>query len=56
MTRDTVAYTIKIDQSAFIKNLVIEKRLIKYNSNIIPIKTGSTIEITDPENYEETKL
>lgn len=45
--RNRAVYTIKINQSAFIRDLVTEKRLTKYNSNIILIKARSTIEITD---------
>lgn len=47
---------IKIDHSAFIRNLVIEKRLTDYNANVILIQVGSSIEMGDPEDYEETDL
>lgn len=48
--------TIKIDQLAFIKDLVIEKKLTDCNANVILIKTGLAIEIEDPKNYNETDL
>lgn len=41
---------MKINQSIFIKNIVIEKELIDYKSNIIPIKSGLTIKIHDLDN------
>lgn len=47
---------MKIDQSAFIKDLVIEKGLIDCNANIFPLKVGSAIEMTNPEDYKETEL
>lgn len=48
--------TIKIDHSAFIRNLVITKRLTNYNANIILIQAGSLIKIGDPEDYKKTDL
>ena len=56
ITRDQAARTMKIDQSAFIRDLVIEEGLTDCNANIIPLKAGSAIEINYPEDYEETKL
>ena len=56
VTRDMVADTIKIVQSAFIRYLVIEERLTDYNANVIPMKAGSAIEMPDPEDYNETDL
>ena len=47
---------MKIDQSAFIKDLVIEKGLNDYNSSIIPIKARSSIEMLDIDDYKETDL
>ena len=49
-------YIIIINQSAFIRNLVIKKGLIEYNTNVILIKTGSIIEITKLYDYKKTKL
>lgn len=47
---------MKIHQSAFIQDLVIEERLTDCNANIIPINTGLSIEISNSEDYEETNL
>lgn len=38
ITRDTAARTMKIDQSAFIRDLDIEKILTECNANVIPMK------------------
>ena len=54
--QDTAASTMKIYQSAFIRDLVIEERLTDYNANVIPIKAGSSIKMSDPEDYEEADL
>lgn len=40
-----VADTIKINQLAFVKDLIIKERLINCNANIISIKSISAIEI-----------
>ncbi len=56
ITRDPAARTMKIDQSAFIRDLVIEEGLTDCNANVIAMKAGSAIEMTDPEDYEETEL
>ncbi len=48
---------MKIDKTTFIWDLVvIKKDLIKYNANVIPIKTGSFIEIVLSDNYKEVEL
>ena len=47
---------MKIDQSAFIRDLVIEERLTYCNSNVIPMKAGSSFEMTCPEDYEKADL
>lgn len=44
---------MKIDQSAFIRDLVIEKGLTDCNANVISMKAGSSIKMTDPEDYKE---
>lgn len=44
---------MKIHESVFIRDLVIEKKRINYNSNVIPIKTSSSIEMTDLKYFEE---
>lgn len=56
ITREPAAHTMKIDQSALIKDLVIEEGLTNCNANVIPIKAGSAIEITNLEDYQETEL
>lgn len=47
---------MKINQSAFIKDLVIKKGLTNCNANIIFMKVNSAIETTDPKDYKETEL
>lgn len=54
--QDTAASTMKIHQSAFIRDLVIEEGLTDCNANVIPMKAGSSIEMSDPEDYEEANL
>lgn len=56
ITRDIAAHTIKIDQSVFIRDLVIKKRFTECNTNVIPMKAGSVIKIIKLDNYEETEL
>lgn len=56
ITKDTKTNTMKIDQSVFIRDHVIEKALIKCNANIIPIKAGLVIEITEPEDYKKIEV
>lgn len=56
ITRDPIMHTMNIDLSIFIRDLVIEKRLIDCNANVTPMKVRSAIEITDPEGYKETEL
>lgn len=51
-----IASTIKIHQSAFVKDLVIKKRLTNYNANVILMKVGSSIERTESENYEKANF
>ena len=53
---NNIVGTIKIDQSAFIRDLVIKKEPINCNANLIPMKAGLSIEITDPKDYEEADL
>lgn len=47
---------MKIHQSAFIRDLVIDEALTNCNANIILIKAGSSIEITNLENYKIAHL
>lgn len=56
ISRDTTLYTIKINQSAFIRDLVIEKGLTKCNPNVILMKTGSVIDISEVRDYEGINL
>lgn len=56
VTRDKAMHIIKIDQSVFIRNLVIKKRLIKYNFNIILIKAELFIKILESDNYNKIDL
>lgn len=56
VTKNKIDKTIKINQLVFIRDLVIEKKLIKYNVNNISIKTKLTIEITNINDYEEINL
>lgn len=46
ITKDLVTSNMKIDQSTFIKNFIIERERINYNANVIPIKTRSAIKMT----------
>lgn len=54
--RDIALDTIKIYQSAFIKDFVIEKNLTNCNTNIILIKVGFVIDIGEFKDYEKTNL
>lgn len=56
ITRETAARTMKIDQLIFIRDLVSKKGLTEYNTNVIPIKAKSAIEMTKSGDSEETKL
>lgn len=40
ITRDTATGTMKLDQSAFIRDLVIEEGPTDYNAKVIPVKAG----------------
>lgn len=56
ITRNIAVCIMKIDQSAFIKNLIIQKKLIKYNTNVIVMKARLDIEMFKLDNYKETNL
>lgn len=47
---------MKIDQLAFIGDLVNKKRFANCNANVIFMKAGLLIEIKDLEDYKETDL
>ena len=50
------ARTMKIDQSVFIRDLIIDKGLTEYNTNVIPMKVDFLIDRTAPNNYEKANL
>ncbi len=56
INRDTTKGTMKIDQSAFIRDLVIKEKLTDYIANTISMKAGLSIEMGDLEDYKETDL
>lgn len=56
ITRDLVWGTMKINQSACIKDLIIKKDLIDSNATIIPMKAGLAIDMPDTDNYKKIKL
>lgn len=56
MTRDMATRTIIINQSTFIKDLVIKKNLTDSNANVIPMKARSAIKMFEPDNYNKTDL
>lgn len=56
INRDTAKGTMKIDQSAFIRDLVIKEKLTDCIANTISMKAGSSIEMGDLEDYKETDL
>lgn len=56
ITRDEAMGTMKISQSAFVRHLVYEERLTDCNANVILMKAASSIDMGEPEDYEETDL
>lgn len=56
ITRDLATQTLKIDQSSLIRNLDIEEGLTNCNSNMIPMKAGSAIEMIEHDDYNETDI
>lgn len=56
ISKDTVLGTMKIDQSTFIRDMVIKKRLIKYKPNVVPMKANFTIDKSKVKDYKETNL
>lgn len=56
ISRDTTAETMKIDQSVFIRDLIIEESLTNCNATIILIKAGLAIDMRNINNYKKTKL
>lgn len=51
VTRNIAVSSIKIDQSVFVRDLIIKKKLIAYNVNIILIKPKSTNKMLDLKYY-----
>ncbi len=56
ITRDPSTQTLKIDQSSFIRDLVIEESLTNRNSNTIPMKAGSAIEMIEHNDYKDIEI
>lgn len=54
--RDLVIKTIKVSQSGYIKDFLKEENFITCNTLSISIKTGSTIKINKPDDYNEANL
>lgn len=56
VTRNTVSHTIKIEQSAFIRDLITRKRLTECNANFILIKTKPSIKMSKLDDYNKINL
>lgn len=56
ISRYTALSTINIDQSAFIRDLVIKERLTESKWNGILMKVGSAIDMSKVRDDEETDL
>lgn len=56
INQDTASGTMKISQSAFIQDLIIEEELTECNANVILMKASSVMEMTEPKDYEEANL
>lgn len=56
ITRDLMKGTLKIDQGAFIRDLLEEENMTDCNSVSIPMKAGSTIEMNEADDYDEIEL
>ena len=56
ITRDSVTQIMKLDQSTFIQDLIIEENLSDYNANVISMKAGSVITMYKANNYKEENL
>lgn len=53
ITRDPISNTMKIDQSIFIQDLVINKNLSECDANVISIKADSAIDMIGANVYKE---
>lgn len=56
VTRDHIARMLKIDQSAFIQDLIKIENMTDCNSINIPIKASYYIEMSEADNYEEVDI
>lgn len=56
VTRDIEKVTLKIEQSTNIRDLLEEEDLADYKSVNIPMKAGLTIDMGEPDDYEEADL
>lgn len=56
ITRDLATRTIKVSQSAYIRDLLEEENLTDCNAPTIPMKAGSSIEMSEPDDYDEADL
>lgn len=54
--RETIARIIKINQTACIRNQIINKGFIEYNANVISIKARLAIKMTDLADYKKTEF
>lgn len=54
--QNTAADMIKIHQSKFVRDLMIEEGFTNYNANVILMKASSSIKMTDSKNYKEANL
>lgn len=56
VTRDLSTRTLRICQSAYIRDLLKKENLTDCNAPTIPMKAGSTIEMNEPDDYDEADL
>lgn len=55
-TRDLATRTIRVNQSAYIRDLLEEENLTNCNAPTIPMKADSGIEMNEPDDYDEADL
>lgn len=56
ITRDPAFNTMKINHSAFIQDIIVDKNLSDINVYIVPMKVGSTINMIKADVYKEEDL
>lgn len=56
MTQNWDVATLKIDQSAFIQDLLEKKNLTDWNAVNIPMKASSFIKIYKKDNYKKANI